>query len=117
MEGFFVLNTEKAQDLNVLTNAYSGLLATDSKGQLIPDVAEKWETTDGGKTWTFNLREGVKWVDVNGEVKADCIAQDWITGLEWVLNYHKNGTNNTSMPVDMIAGAAEYLEYTKNLCQ
>ena len=117
MEGFFVLNTEKAQDLNVLTNAYSVLLATDSKGQLIPDVAEKWETTDGGKTWTFNLREGVKWVDVNGEVKADCIAQDWITGLEWVLNYHKNGTNNTSMPVDMIAGAAEYLEYTKNLSE
>lgn len=117
MEGFFILNTEKAADLNVLNNAYSGLLSTDARGQLIPEIAETWETKDGGKTWTFNLRKDVKWVDVNGNEKADCTAQDWVTGLEWVLNYHKNGTNNTSMPVDMIAGAKEYLDYTKSLSE
>lgn len=115
MEGFFILNTEKAQDLNVLCNAYAGLVSTDSQGKLIPDVATEWGSEDGGLTWTFKLREGVKWVDVNGNEKADCTAQDWITALEWVLNYHKNGSNNTSMPVDTIKGAGEYLEYTKGL--
>ena len=115
MEGFFILNTEKAQDLNVLCNAYAGLVSTDADGKLIPDVATKWGTEDGGITWTFELRNDVKWVDVNGNVKADCTAQDWITGLEWVLNYHKNGSNNSSMPVDTIKGAAEYLAYTKGL--
>ena len=115
MEGFFILNTEKAQDLNVLCNAYAGLVSTDADGKLIPDVAKEWSSEDGGLTWTFKLREGVKWVDVNGNEKADCTAQDWITALEWVLNYHKNGTNNSSMPVDTIKGAGEYLEYTKGL--
>ena len=115
MEGFFILNTEKAQDLNVLCNAYAGLVSTDADGKLIPDVATEWGSDDGGITWTFKLRNDVKWVDMNGNVKADCTAQDWITALEWVLNYHKNGSNNTSMPVDTIKGAAEYLAYTKDL--
>ena len=115
MEGFFILNTEKAADLNVLCNAYAGLVSTDSQGKLIPDVATEWGSEDGGLTWTFKLREGVKWVDVNGNEKADCTAQDWITALEWVLNYHKNGTNNSSMPVDTIKGAGEYMEWTKGL--
>ena len=105
MEKVFILNSEQASDLNVLTNCNDGLLSNDTKGQLIPSIAEEWGTEDGGLTWTFKLREGVKWVDVNGEVKADCTAQDWITGLEWVMNYHKNGTLNTSMPTSLIKGA------------
>ena len=33
---------------------------------------------------------------------AKCTAQDWLTSLEWVLNYHKNDAKNTSMPTQMI---------------
>ncbi len=66
-------------------------------------------------TWTFHLREGVKWVDVNGNATADCTSQDFATGLEWVLNFHKNDSVNTSMPIEMIKGASEYYEYTKTL--
>ncbi len=117
MEGFFILNTEKAADLNVLCNAYAGLVSTDANGKLIADVAETWGTEDNGVTWTFNLRDNVKWVDVDGNVKADCTAQDWITGLEWVLNYWKNGGNNTSMPKDTIKGATEYFDYTAGLTE
>lgn len=92
-----------------------GLLEVNNKGQLVPCIAETWETNDNGKTWTFHLRDGVKWVDVNGNEQADCTAQDFATGLEWVLNYHKNGSLNTSMPIEMIQGASEYYEYTKTL--
>lgn len=115
MENVFILNTEMAHDLNVLCNTNEGLLETNNKGQLVPAIAEKWGTEDGGLTWTFNLRKGVKWVDQQGNEKADCTAQDFITGLEWVMNFHKNGANNTSMPTDMIKGAGEYYEYTKGL--
>ncbi len=117
MEGFFILNTEKALDLNVLCNAYAGLVSVDSNGQMVPDVAKDWKTEDGGLTWTFNLRDTVKWVDVDGKVKADCTAHDWVTALEWILNYWKNGANNTSMPISTIEGAAEYFEYTQGLTE
>lgn len=115
MENFFYLKTELAADHNVLTNAISGLVATDVSGKLIPEVAESWGTEDNGKTWTFKIRQGVTWVDVNGNYKADCTAQDWVTALEWVLNFHKNESNNTSMPFGTIEGAEEYYNYTKEL--
>ena len=68
-----------------------------------------------GKTWTFKIREGVKWVDMNGNEKGEVVAEDFATGLEWVLNFHKNDSANTSMPLEMIEGAEEYYEYTKSL--
>ena len=114
-EGFFVLNTEKAADLNVLCNLYAPLLEVDENGKLRPAVAKEWGTEDGGLTWTFKLRDDVKWVDINGNVKADCTAQDWITAMEWVLNFHKNGSQNTSMPLALIKGAEDYYNYTKEL--
>ncbi|MCD8020765.1 MAG: ABC transporter substrate-binding protein [Clostridiales bacterium] len=117
MENVFILNTEMAADLNVLCNTNEGLLETDAKGELIPGLATEWGTEDGGLTWTFTLREGVKWVDVNGNEMADCTAQDFITGLEWVMNYYKNGANNTSMPTALIEGAGDYYEYTKGLTE
>jgi len=40
-------------------------------------------------------------------------AQDFLTSLEWVLNFHKNDAANTSMPMEMIAGAEDY--YNMNL--
>ena len=68
-------------------------------------------------TWTFKIRQGVKWVDVNGNEKADCTAQDFAAGLEWVMNFHKNNSSNTSMPLEMVKGAQEYYEYTKTLSE
>lgn len=112
---FNILNTQTAVMTNALVNLTDGLLEVNNEGKLIPGLAESWETKDNGKTWTFHIRDGVKWVDVKGEQKADCNAKDFATGLEWVLNYHKNTSINTSMPIEMIEGANEYYEYTKAL--
>lgn len=99
---FNILNTQTAVMTNALVNLTDGLLEVNNEGKLIPGLAESWETKDNGKTWTFHIRDGVKWVDVKGEQKADCNAKDFATGLEWVLNYHKNTSINTSMPIEMI---------------
>ena len=116
LENFNILNTqETSRDGNYLTNLVDGLLEVDSFGRLVPSIAKEWKTEDGGLTWTFNLRDNAKWVDVNGNEKAACNAHDFATGLEWVLNFHKNDSGNTSMPIEMIKGAEEYYEYTKSL--
>ena len=115
LETFNWLYSQRAEDSENLTQLVDGLLESNPEGTLQPAIAEDWGTEDGGKTWTFKLREGVKWVDVNGNEKADVTARDFATGLEWILNFHKNDSANTSMPLEMIDGAEEYYEYTKTL--
>ena len=115
LETFNILYSQRAEDYENLSNLVDGLLEADPQGKLVPCIAKEWGTEDGGLTWTFKLRDNVKWVDVNGNEKAACNAQDFATGLEWVLNFHKNDSSNTSMPLEMIKGASEYYEYTKSL--
>ena len=115
IETWNVLYSQTATDLNVLTNLYDGLLEADEYGQLTPAIAESWETEDDGVTWTFHLRKSVKWVDQNGNEKGEVTAQDFLTGLEWVLNFHKNDATNTSMPMEMIVGAEDYYNMTSEL--
>ena len=117
LETFNWLYSQRAEDGENLTQLVDGLLEANPEGTLSPGIAEEWGSEDGGKTWTFKLREGVKWVDVNGNEKAECNAWDFATGLEWVLNFYKNDSTNTSMPFEMIEGAEEYYEYTKTLSE
>lgn len=115
MENYCILNSQQAADLNVLCNCIEGLLETNNYGKLVQGLAETWEPSDGGLTWTFHLRKGVKWVDINGKEMADCTSEDFVTALEFILNYHKNEAANTSMPFALIKGSEDYYEYTKSL--
>jgi peptide/nickel transport system substrate-binding protein len=48
-----------AEDV-VLKPMFENLLTRDAKGELAPSLAERWQVLDGGKTWRFQLRKGVK---------------------------------------------------------
>lgn len=115
METFNFQYSQNAKELDVLNNCYDGLTTNDQYGSLIPAIAESWDTPDGGKTWTFNLRKGVPWVDYQGNKKGEVVAEDFLWGLEWVLNFAKNDAINTSMPIQLLKGAKEYYDYTKEL--
>ena len=117
METFNIHYSQGAVDLNVLTNCIDGLLTNDNKGSLIANAAKEWTSPDGGLTWIFTLNEGMMWVDYQGNVKAEVVAEDWLWGLEWVLNFAKNGARNITMPGEMIVGANDYYEYTKQVAE
>ena len=117
LETWNIHYSQTAADLNVLVNCIDGLLTNDNHGNLKPNAAKSYESPDGGKTWIFTLNEGMTWFNKDGEVQADVVASDWATGLEWVLNYAKNDSYNASMPMEMIVGANDYYEYTKELTE
>jgi oligopeptide transport system substrate-binding protein len=50
---------------NILRDLYEGLVAEDGAGRLIPGMAERWSLSEDGRTWTFHLRDGLRWS--NGE--------------------------------------------------
>jgi len=39
------------------------LVATNDKVELLPGIATKWEISSDGRTWTFTIRDGVKFHD------------------------------------------------------
>lgn len=58
---------------NMILHLFEGLLTVDQDGQLAPGQAETWETSEDGLTWTFHLREGLKWSD-----GTDLTANDFV---------------------------------------
>ncbi len=112
---FNILYAQNGSDFSQLTNLMDPLLEINNHNQVIPCIAEEYGTNDNGLTWTFKIREGVKWVNMNGNEMADLTAQDFLTAMEWTFNFHKNsgvlGANLTSI----LEGASEYYEYTKSL--
>ena len=58
------INTDIAEAVHVITNVFDTLVTYhDETSQIVPSLAEKWETSDDGLAWTFHLRTGVKFHD------------------------------------------------------
>jgi oligopeptide transport system substrate-binding protein len=64
-------------DQIIATALFEGLTVLDEKSTApLPAVAESWTTSPDGLTWTFRLREGLKWS--NGDaLTADDFVQSW----------------------------------------
>ena len=53
---------------------YDTLLAQDEKGEIKPQMVEKYEAAADGKSYTFTLRDGLLWHDGQPVTSEDCIA-------------------------------------------
>ena len=67
-------------EMNILRDMYVGLIDEDAGARLIPGVAEKWDVSADGKTYTFHLRDD-KWSD--GEpLTAQDFVYAWQRGVD-----------------------------------
>ncbi len=58
------INTDIAEAVHVLTNVFDTLVTYhDETTEIVPALAEKWDHTADGLTWTFHLRPGVTFHD------------------------------------------------------
>lgn len=58
---------------NVILNVFEGLYAFNSKLEPVPMLAESTEVSEDGKTYTFHLRQGIKFHN-DKEMKAEDVA-------------------------------------------
>jgi len=67
----------------ILFNVFEGLVKPDSNGNLIPAVASDYTVADTGDTFTFTLREGVKFHDGSTVTVGDVVySVSRVAGLE-----------------------------------
>ena len=48
---------------NMIIHLFEPLLSMDKDNNVIGGMAETWEVSEDGLTYTFHLREGLKWSD------------------------------------------------------
>lgn len=98
--------TNKQADHAFNANFIDGLIENDEYGNLVPSIAESWETNEDSTVWTFKLKQGIKWATYDGQEYAEVTAQDFLTGLRHAAEF-ESGVSWLGQGV--IKGYAEYL--------
>lgn len=100
---------QTTSDYLIAMNVFDTLFFTESTAdggsELNPGLAESYEISEDGKTYSFKLREGVKYT--NGE---ELTSDDVLYTVDSMLDPERSTLNSTWM--DMVAGAQEVLAGT-----
>ncbi|NLE43324.1 MAG: hypothetical protein GX620_01280 [Chloroflexi bacterium] len=81
-ETFDVFNTSTTMDPHLMV--YETLVTVDYDYEYRPGLAESWDLSEDGLTWTFHLREGVKFHD-GSDFTAD-VVEWWLEGMQQGVN-------------------------------
>ena len=65
----------------MLRDLGEGLVGYSPTGELVPGVAERWEVSADGLTYTFHLRDNAKWS--NGDAVT---AAHFVAGMERLVD-------------------------------
>ncbi|HIY09398.1 MAG TPA: peptide ABC transporter substrate-binding protein [Firmicutes bacterium] len=96
--------TDNTFAIPILFNAFEGLVAYDTENNIVAADAETWEISEDGLTYTFHLRDNLKWSD-----GTPLTAQDYLYSIKRVIT-PATGAKYAYMVTDYIKGAAEYYD-------
>jgi ABC-type oligopeptide transport system substrate-binding subunit len=101
-----VLATSRAADSEAIINTYDGLLCYNNVGNLVPALASSYTLSSDKKTYTFTIRQGVKWVNRSGLVVEDLKAQNFVDGFRHMMDA-KGGLEY--LVQGLVVGANDYI--------
>ena len=75
-----------------IQHAFEGLATRDKNNHIIPGVAESWDISEDGLTYTFHIRDNAKWSDGQKVTAEDFVyawqrAVDPITACEYAYQF------------------------------
>ncbi|MFV0441047.1 MAG: ABC transporter substrate-binding protein [Lachnospirales bacterium] len=79
---------------NIITSITDGLVSLGEEGgNIIPSLAESWDVSDDGLTYTFHIRKDATFVNYLGEVVGDVTAQSFVDSWERLENPETGASN------------------------
>lgn len=105
------LITGQTNELSIAANVVDGLVEYDSYGNVEPALALSWDQNEDATVWTFQLREGVMWVDKDGNEVAPVTANDWVSSARYACDANNDSSTFYTMS-GVIAGADAYYDWT-----
>lgn len=107
------LDPQQATDgtsFEVMANYTDGLTQMDDSGAAVAAIAESWETSDDGLTWTFHLRKDAKWS--NG---TPVTAKDFVFGWQRAVDPDVASEYAYMLSdIGQVKNAAEIIDGTKD---
>ena len=97
---------------DVYANMVDGLVENDKYGNIIGSLAVGYkcvQNKNGTETWTFQLKEGVAWINNSGELYGEVVADDFVSSIKYILN-RQNKAETASYITSFIQGSAEYYD-------
>ncbi|MDE6768058.1 MAG: hypothetical protein K2J35_07660, partial [Eubacterium sp.] len=71
-----------ADEFLIIENCFEGLVRVLDDGTVQPGVAEKWDISGDGRTYTFTLRKGAKW-NVKSESETNLTKAQKLLGIDF----------------------------------
>ena len=105
------LITTQENEMSIAANVVDCLVEYDNLGNIEPALALEWSSNEDASVWTFKLREGVKWVDKDGNEVAEVTAHDFVNSARYVCDA-ANAAAGASQYTNIVAGAESYNEWT-----
>jgi len=107
LETWDILSTSQAPEAETLVHTFDGLLEYNIEDVLSPALAESYEISEDGLTYTFHLRNNAVWVDSQGREVAKVVADDFVAGMQHLMD--AEGGLETLLS-GVIKGAKEYID-------
>lgn len=101
-------NLTNTTEMKMTANTLDGLVENNNTGKYVPALAESWESNEDYTVWTFKLKEGVKWVDHEGNAtEFEVTADDFVEAMRYIADPDHTVTN-VKIARDSIKGFYDY---------
>ena len=96
--------------LRVTELIFNGLVGIDKKQEIVPELAERWEMSDKGRTYTFYLRKDVTWHPRKEKKPMPFTADDVI--FTYNIMMHPKTITSLKVRYEFIKSATKVDDYT-----
>ena len=80
-----------APDVIACENLYSGLVRKKADGEIVPDLSESWTISSDGRTYTFQIKDGLTYKAVKGASTDHAItAEDFVFAFRRIFQPQTN---------------------------
>ncbi|MDO5794328.1 MAG: peptide ABC transporter substrate-binding protein [Turicibacter sp.] len=99
----------------MLGNILEGLVVFGENGEIKPGVAESWDVSEDGLTYTFHLNQDAKWVKADGTELASVTAHDFVYSWTKLIDPNSAAEYNFMLETAGVKGASAALGLAANL--
>ena len=88
---------------SISAKIFNGLVKLDERLNVVPDIADSWEVLDGGTTYLFHLKKGVRYTN-----KRLVTAADFKYSFKRILS--PSGKSPNTWVLERISGARDFMQ-------